>query len=116
MRYSETLPKSPGSPARARRVLARLEGELDESALASARLLVSELVANAVEHVSGDGDIVVEVALEDAVLRVEVRDPGGGFSQGRRPGMGLHLVEALADRWAAEAGEGHRVWFEIAVP
>jgi anti-sigma regulatory factor (Ser/Thr protein kinase) len=115
MRYSETLPKSPGSPARARRVLDRLSGDVDDRSLGNARLLVSELVANAVEHVPADGEIGVDVTLTGGVLRVEVSDPGGGFAPSPAAGLGLHLVQVLADRWAAEAGGGHRVWFEIRV-
>src|SRR5437764_487880 len=55
MFYSDTLPKSAASAALARRVLDRLEGRADPDALADARLLVFELVANAVEHVDTDG-------------------------------------------------------------
>jgi anti-sigma regulatory factor (Ser/Thr protein kinase) len=120
MYFSERLPKASASPSRARRGLDRLEGHVEDAVLANARLLVSELVANAVEHVPGDGEIGVEVTLAVGVLRVEVHDTGGGF--GDRPraprteedaGWGLHLVDLLADRWGTESGEGHRVWFEI---
>jgi anti-sigma regulatory factor (Ser/Thr protein kinase) len=121
MFYSERLPKAIASPSRARRVLDRLEGQMDDTALANARLLVSELVANAVEHVPGDGEIGLEVTLAVGVLRVEVHDSGGGFAPAPPPppgsaddaGWGLHLVELLADRWGTEAVGGHRVWFEI---
>ena len=56
----------------------------------------------------------------DERLRVEVLDPGNGFTaDGHRPpaeaesGWGLHFVATLADRWAAESGERGRVWFEL---
>jgi anti-sigma regulatory factor (Ser/Thr protein kinase) len=120
MYYSERLPKASASPSRARRALDRLEGHVDGAVLANARLLVSELVANAVEHASGDGEIGLEVTLAVGALRVEVHDSGGGF--GARPrapradeeaGWGLHLVDLLADRWGTDSGDGHRVWFEI---
>lgn len=121
MFYSESLPKSASSAARARRVLDRLEGRVDPAALANARLLVSELVANAVEHVRADGEIGLRVSLEDGVLRVEVRDPGPGFTPVPRgpghpedSGWGLHFMELLADRWAADSDGATRVWFELA--
>ncbi len=86
-----------------------LEGELDDETLATARLLVSELVANAVEHVPDDGDIEVAVGLTATGVRVEVRDPGPGFeavatrpAAPDEPGWGLHFVAVLADRWAAD--------------
>jgi anti-sigma regulatory factor (Ser/Thr protein kinase) len=120
MFYSETLPKAASSAADARRVLDRLNGEVDRRALDNARLLVSELVANAVEHVREDGVIGLRVELRERVLRVEVHDPGAGFTpRARQPGdpkesgWGLHFVAMLADRWSAENGSVHRVWFEI---
>jgi anti-sigma regulatory factor (Ser/Thr protein kinase) len=120
MFYSESLPKSASSAAAARRVLDRLEGRMNREALANARLLVSELVANAVEHVREDGEIGLRVNLDDGVLRVEVRDPGPGFKPVPRgpgdpedSGWGLHFMSVLADRWAADTDGATRVWFEL---
>ena len=72
----------------------------------NARLLVSELVANAVEHVArGRRDRGARRRCGDGVLRVEVLDPGPGFTPRRRArrrrasrGWGLHFVDRLADR------------------
>jgi anti-sigma regulatory factor (Ser/Thr protein kinase) len=121
MFYSETLPKSASSAAQARRVLDRLEGRVGAKALANARLLVSELVANAVEHVRETGEIGLRVDLDAGVLRVEVRDPGPGFTPIPRgpdhpedSGWGLHFMRLLADRWAVDTDGPARVWFEIA--
>jgi len=92
--------------------------DLDAEAFENARLLMSELVANAVEHVREDGDVEVRVALQDGVLRVEVLDPGPGFvPPPREPdserGWGLHFAERLASRWAADFDGRARVWFEL---
>jgi anti-sigma regulatory factor (Ser/Thr protein kinase) len=117
MFYSERLPKSPSSPGAARQLLERVRGELSAQALDDARLLVSELVANSVEHVREDGDIEVRVALQDGVLRVEVLDPGPGFSyaprEGGDRGWGLRFADAVASRWAIDRAERARVWFEL---
>lgn len=83
-----------------------------------ARLLVSELVANAIEHVQEDGDIELRLTLDGGVLRVEVLDPGPGFSPPRRErgsdrGWGLHFVDRLAARWAIDRDGRSRVWFEL---
>jgi anti-sigma regulatory factor (Ser/Thr protein kinase) len=114
------LPKAAGSAAEARRVIDRLAGEVDESLLADARLLVSELIANAVEHVPEDGEIELRVDLDARRLRVEVRDPGPGFTpvprragDPRDSGWGLHFIAQVADRWAADTERGARVWFEL---
>jgi len=120
MFYSEKLPKSPAAAATARELVERVREELSDSALEDARLLVSELVANAVEHAQADGEIEVNVALEDSSLRVEVIDSGPGFEyvpraedSGNERGWGLHFIDRLAKRWAIERGERTRVWFEI---
>jgi anti-sigma regulatory factor (Ser/Thr protein kinase) len=120
MFYSEVLPKAPGSAAEARRLLDRLAGEVDADRLADARLLVSELVANAVEHVEADGAIEVRIDVDHARLRVEVLDPGPGFTPVPRgagdpkdSGWGLHFTDQVADRWAADASGRGRVWFEL---
>jgi anti-sigma regulatory factor (Ser/Thr protein kinase) len=116
----EELPKDPESAACAREILARLTGQVNERALADAQLLVTELVANAVEHVPDPGDLSLDVVLEDGRLRVGVGDPGHGFEpRPRRPdspkdsGWGLHFVDQLADRWAVEIHGHSQVWFEL---
>ena len=118
MFYSTSLPKAPGSAAQARLFLDRVRDDVSEQALENARLLVSELIANAVEHVQEDGELELRVALSDGVLRVEVLDPGPGFEPRPRPadsdrGWGLHFTNRLATRWAADRDERARVWFEL---
>jgi anti-sigma regulatory factor (Ser/Thr protein kinase) len=116
--YSTSLPKSPGSAAQARLFLDRVREDVSEQVLEDARLLVSELVANAVEHVEEDGEIDLRVDLSDGVLRVEVLDPGPGFEPlplraGSERGWGLHFTDRLAARWAADREGRARVWFEL---
>jgi anti-sigma regulatory factor (Ser/Thr protein kinase) len=118
---SERLPKVPSSARLARRAVRdHLGSELDDGTLASVRLLVSELVTNAVEHVGEGGDIELVLGATDTGIRVEVRDPGPGFEATAvrpaapdEPGWGLHFVSVLADRWAADRDGAARVWFEI---
>jgi anti-sigma regulatory factor (Ser/Thr protein kinase) len=120
MFYSQTLPKSPGSAGTARGLLARVRGEVPEAVFDDARLLVSELVANAVEHVAEDGDIEVRVALSDDVLRIEVLDPGPGFEYlprsaagGNERGWGLHFASRVASAWGKDVAGRARVWVEL---
>lgn len=88
------------------------------------RLLTTELVANSVLHAGlGPLDaITLEVKVTEALVRVEVRDPGRGMrphaapdGEGQ-PGRGLLLVGALADRWGFSGRGPTRVWFELALP
>ncbi len=120
MLYSERLPSAARSSAAARRIVERLGNEVDPAALANLRLLVSELVTNAIEHAGGNGDIGLLVRLTDGVVRVEVVDGGAGFTprprqagDSLRSGWGLHFVERLSDRWGADTEGGGRVWFEM---
>jgi anti-sigma regulatory factor (Ser/Thr protein kinase) len=116
---SETLAKEPMAPAKARRLLDRFGSEVPREQLDDARLLLSEVVTNAVEHVDEPGEIELNVSYEDSRLRVEVEDPGAGFTPRERDpdnhrGWGLQFVQRLSDRWGVAAGERSCVWFELA--
>jgi anti-sigma regulatory factor (Ser/Thr protein kinase) len=122
VRLERRLPVSPEAAASARRALDHLTGEFPDGRMRDVRLLVSELVTNAVRHAnlaSGDRiDLVIDLA--DHTLRVEVHDPGGGFvpttpspDPTRPSGWGLYLVAELADRWGVDSDETTLVWFEL---
>jgi anti-sigma regulatory factor (Ser/Thr protein kinase) len=111
------------APARAREAIDGFSGRVPEVRLRDVRLLVSELVTNAVRHAglrAGDR-IRLRASLSGPVLRVEVHDPGQGFElrapdpdPARPSGWGLYLVEEIADRWGMEgAASGTRIWFEL---
>jgi len=115
-----TLPPEPGSVAEARsRVLEAVGPELADGQLETLRLLVSELVTNAVRH-GGNAEPVEVHAAWGSEVRVEVVDHGDGFSPAPRPGeldepggFGLFLVGRLADRWGVETNSSTRVWFVL---
>jgi anti-sigma regulatory factor (Ser/Thr protein kinase) len=110
-----TLPPEPRSVAEARsRVLEAVGDGFD---LQTLRLLISELVTNAVRH--GGCEEPVELhAHWNSVMRVEVIDHGGGFTPAPRSGdsddpggFGLFLVGRLADQWGVETNDATCVWF-----
>jgi anti-sigma regulatory factor (Ser/Thr protein kinase) len=122
VRLERELPVSPEAASAARHALDGFSDEVSDGRLRDVRLLVSELVTNAVRHANlAEGDViglVVEV-LGDA-LRVEVHDPGGGFvpsapspDPARPSGWGLYLVAELADRWGVDSDDRTLVWFEL---
>jgi anti-sigma regulatory factor (Ser/Thr protein kinase) len=84
-------------------------------------LLVSELVANALEHSSAGADVPIDIAvqLEGELLSASVTDGGNGFEpRVREPvdhhrGYGLFLVDQTASRWGVRKGQGTCVWFEL---
>jgi len=84
-------------------------------------LLVSELVANALEHSSASADAPIDIAVdvEDEALRASVTDGGRGFEPcvrqpiGYQRGYGLFLVDQIASRWGVREDGGTCVWFEL---
>jgi anti-sigma regulatory factor (Ser/Thr protein kinase) len=122
MRYEVDLALDPDSAAEARRALGEVSDHLTPRKLEDARLLVSELVTNAIRHAGLDDDDVIKlvVVTGDRALRIEVCDPGPGFEvsepqpdPARPSGWGLYLVRELSDRWGVEHTEQTRVWFEL---
>ena len=108
------------APASARRAVERITA-LDGSTRETLKLLVSELVTNAVCHAAlGPLDPIHVTISTEPVIRVEVTDGGPGFDpvavrRTRRDtsGWGLLLVEHLATCWGVDADVPGRVWFEL---
>ncbi len=125
------LPPDPIAAPMARR---HLRGTLDgwsEPTVDDASLMVTEVVANAVEHGDPPVELGISVAYGRACVAVhdanpalpsaraleEWGDDGGsaGPPQPAEHGRGLFLVSALSDRWGTERvpDDGKRVWFEV---
>lgn len=88
-----------------------------------AEIVVSELVANAVEH--GRGLVTVDVEQEVHRLRVEVASAAGTSTPRvlhpvplEPSGRGLLIVDALASTWGHRDDRGGRrtVWAELDRP
>jgi anti-sigma regulatory factor (Ser/Thr protein kinase) len=86
-------------------------------------LMLSELIANAVQHGGAGPDEILEVRVASSAkrVRIEVLDPGW---HGAEPperiqhpdgGYGLLLIEHLSDGWGREATAdgGSLAWFEL---
>jgi anti-sigma regulatory factor (Ser/Thr protein kinase) len=116
--FETRLSHGADAPRIARDLVSGLAGAtLRPDQLDTARLLVSELVTNAVRH--GDGEITLSAWMRPDALRVEVRDQGRGFAHhGRRPeariagGWGLQMLSIESSRWGVN-GECAQVWFEL---
>jgi anti-sigma regulatory factor (Ser/Thr protein kinase) len=112
------LSRDPSAPGTARAWLETLFGaDLGDRTLATAKLLVSEIVTNAVLH--GQGEIVLRARLDQGRFLAEVTDQGHGFTWTipepdleRTTGWGLMLVARQADRWGVDGVTTH-VWFEL---
>jgi serine/threonine-protein kinase RsbW len=121
-----TVVADPTAAGEARRALAacRLVGAAKQPALL---LLVSELVTNSVRHagLTAAERIRLRARCDDACAHVEVCDRGrSGRVPGKRTpgiealepgGLGLMLVDEMADRWGVARDDGETcVWFELA--
>jgi integral membrane sensor domain MASE1/anti-sigma regulatory factor (Ser/Thr protein kinase) len=116
------LQPGPKCPAQARAALSPLIDVLTPRIHSDLRLQVSELVTNSVRHARLRASDLIRLGVEvsGGVLRVEVSDPGEGFSgsppgptPGEPGGWGLFLTVQLADRWGIEREGGWTtVWME----
>ena len=121
---ARTLSLSTQAPGAARHLLDRLPPMVPPTMLERMRVVVSELVTNAVKHsgLEKGAPIDVRIAATAQAVRLEVRDQGRGFTpdlpdpDALASGWGLHLVEKIADRWGVLAN-GHTVaWAEFDLP
>jgi anti-sigma regulatory factor (Ser/Thr protein kinase) len=118
--FKSELASGVNAPRVARRLLTeRFGAVLADGTLTTARLLVSELVTNAVTH--GAGRITLRAQLSERRLLVAVLDEGGGFERELRErdlqppevgGWGLSVVDAESSRWGVHRDRSH-VWFEL---
>jgi anti-sigma regulatory factor (Ser/Thr protein kinase) len=116
----EIMPK-PGAAAEARRALEGLGDLLPPEKLEDVRLLVSELVTNAVVHAGLSPEEVITVTVRGGLARGEVRDRAPGFEPPQEPapkpdlagGWGLYIVDKVSDRWGVAPTGSKSVWFEI---
>ena len=95
-----------------------LDAWQEATSIATAQLLTSELVTNALRY--GGPPLRVSLCCDDVVVRVTVADgtPNGPRLKDPGPeaesGRGMILVESLAAAWGVETYEvGKGVWFEF---
>jgi anti-sigma regulatory factor (Ser/Thr protein kinase) len=114
------LSGGPDAAATARRGLSQLRSDIDPPLMETLRLLVTELVTNAVKHAAAS-TVTLKVVVGRASVLTEVTDEGPGFDPAQtgtprdsHGGWGLFLVERLAVRWGVSRnGSSTRVWFEL---
>ena len=116
-----TLPAEPRAAAVARRHVHELP--LDDETREVVCLLVTELVTNAVRHGRIDEKTEIQVNLgvaDDGLVHVDVVNDGPAFTPELRNGpvdveggLGLRLVDKLADRWGIVGNGSTKVWLEL---
>jgi histidine kinase-like protein len=115
------LPLEPESAQRARAAIAPLGTDAELSSFDDVRLLVSELVCDALATYPrpADGAINMRAQVADGLIQVTVRFAGmrlrlpANTPEPAEPGWGVYLVQTLATRWSAgRENGGTYVWFE----
>ncbi len=115
------LEPHPASVGAARRLVSDLLRQAGrEDLVETARLVVSEVVTNAVVHAATP--VALSVDLSQGFLRVEVADGSVHLPRLRDyedlagTGRGLRLVAKMVDRWGVQQREdGKALWFEVGV-
>ena len=115
------LPGDVASCSTARRFVQETLALAPDDLRASASLLVSEVVTNAVLH--SNGPVTVEVHQKAGAYRIGVSDRSRtppaqkGYRTDDATGRGLHLLDCLAAAWGWKlTGTGKIVWFDLPVP
>lgn len=92
-----------------------------EAVLDEVRLVVSELVTNAIQ--AAPTEVRLQIGAQTGHIRIAVSDSGAGTPVPGRPqptsehGRGLWIVEQTASRWGTtRQPDGKEVWAEIALP
>ena len=119
------LPLEPLSARRARKELEPFRKALDEISFIDLRLLVSELVIEALnaESEARDARIQMCVELRDDRVHAEISDGGAAYRlppthpEPGEPGWALYLVRRLCRRWGVRRdSESSMVWLEMDRP
>src|SRR4051812_3539673 len=118
-RMTFELPRDEHAPAVARAALGGFARSMDEKRFDATRLLVSELVTNAVKY-GGNGSVRLEVERDPHRFRAEVIDSGSGFEVterrgGEGGGGGGSPLGDPGDPRGALQGSPPR-WFRVGLP
>lgn len=111
------LPALPDSAIEARRFL-RERATLDSMRRSEADLLVTELIANVIQHSPDADDLIVSIEHDrarDLVVRVSHEHPSDLGSP--QFGAGFSLLDRIAKSWGHTHSDGElTVWFKVRTP
>ncbi len=95
-------------------------GWLAPDVLFAAKLLVCEILSNALRHIdSTERDVLgISIGVSAGILHASVSDPGAGFDPADVvPGWGVYLLGRVAARWQVVRRDGRTcVEFDLEVP
>lgn len=116
-RRTVTLPARPDSAVEARR-FTRESAKLDSMRHAEADLLVTELVANVIEHSPDTQELTITLEQDNSRnLQVTVSHPHPRDLDEPSPGVGFTLLDRLAKSWGhSHDGKFLSIWFAVRTP
>ena len=124
MDMSRRLQLDLSAPQQARSALADLRESIGDEAVTMLCSIVTELVANCVQHGGTGGEVIVRARRAGGRVRLEVSCPSGstrpriiepGYRGGGSGGLGLRIVDGLAERWGVtDDGASTTVWADVA--
>jgi anti-sigma regulatory factor (Ser/Thr protein kinase) len=121
--FAVQLASTAQAPYEARMLIReRLAKSVPATTLWDVLTVVTELVTNAVRHGRGGNVRIGLSAAASGKVSGEVENDGPGRVELRpietisTSGMGLHIVDAIADRWRVFVGSSTRVRFELPRP
>jgi anti-sigma regulatory factor (Ser/Thr protein kinase) len=113
------LPSRPSSARVARRLARGAMGGCPEPLVETAELLITELIANAIQHASSSP--VMHIDVDSGTVRISVSDESSQTPDVRHGGLeeeggrGLMLIEALSTSWGwTRTTGGKQIWFTLA--
>ena len=116
-------PAAPSTVPAARKAFADAFADLSDDLLENGKLVLSELVTNAVRHGADPerGWVHVVIHQVPTSMRIEVTDSGESENEpvlhtggeDRTSGWGLFLVARLAERWGVTSDQTTTVWCEL---
>lgn len=118
------LPLASSTPSIARTKLAGFltVNRASEQVIDDALIVLSEMIANAVNHGSPDDEGTIEISwsIHQGLLEISVLDAGAGtslkpvdFDADSLSGRGLSIINRVADRWWVDMAQGTRVNVEL---
>lgn len=104
-------PEAPSiSRSRVAEIRPLLEPRFDDVAI-----VISELVSNSVKHAEPTEQVRVVIETTRKTVRLRVTDQGPCFraDEKQSDGIGLRIVDRIAERWGVDNDEACTVWVEL---